>query len=409
MIVINSDIIPNNLFVLKHKDLDVGMVRINLNSGEIEQVLAIYLPEELPVGCSADNHNSIVTWWRSRAIPDSRRGIQQVLNYLKEQSSLALMLSGYGLSLTDHYWMQPLGKELYWKKLNFNDNTFSDDLGSLLTDSEKIDVDAEISRLSPSSSVTGEMKKKWVIRDGIRYLIKINANDYGQQSVNELIASRLHERLGWKNYVPYQIETAKIDEQEISCSLSPLFTSSKLEFVSAYQLVRNYKIPNEMSSYEAMIHQAVKMGMDEKVVREQLEYTILIDFILTNTDRHFNNFGFLYDSRERKLVAMAPIFDTGNALFYNNDIIPTKDNLLNIRVTSFCQKEVDLLRYVENKKLIDLDMLDGFSVEVCELLEKYTNMPSDRAEKIAQTIAQKVEYLKLFQQGKKIWKKEKYW
>ena len=82
--------------------------------------------------------------------------------------------------------------------------------------------------------------------------------------------------------------------------------------------------------------------------------------------------------------------------------IPTKDNLLNIRVTSFCQKEVDLLRYVENKKLIDLDMLDGFSVEVCELLEKYTNMPSDRAEKIAQTIVQKVEYLKLFQQGKKI-------
>ena len=48
-------------------------------------------------------------------------------------------------------------------------------------------------------------------------------------------------------------------------------------------------------------------------------------------------------------------------------------------------------------------------MEVCELLEKYTNMPSDRAEKIAQTIVQKVEYLKLFQQGKKIWKKEKYW
>lgn len=26
MIVINSDIIPNNLFVLKHKDLDMGLV-----------------------------------------------------------------------------------------------------------------------------------------------------------------------------------------------------------------------------------------------------------------------------------------------------------------------------------------------------------------------------------------------
>lgn len=408
MQTMNSNI-PNNLFVLKHKDLDVAMVRMDLNFGEIEQVLAIYLPEELPVGCSADNHNSILSWWKSRAIPDSRRGIQQVLNYLKEQSSLALMLSGYGLSLTDHYWMQPLGKELYWKNLNFYENTFSDELGSLLTDSGKIDVDAEISRFSPSSSVTGEMKKKWVIKDGIRYLMKINANDYGQQSVNELIASRMHERLNWKNYVPYQIETAKVDGQGIPCSLNPLFTSSKLEFVSAYQLVRNYKIPNEMSSYEAMIQQAVKRGMDEKVVREQLEYTILTDFILTNTDRHFNNFGFLYDSKERQFVAMAPIFDTGNALFYNNDIIPTKDNLLDIRVTSFCQKEVDLLRYVENKELIDLDKLDGFSVEVEDLLKTYTDMPAQRAEKITQTIVQKTEYLKMFQRGKKIWKKEKYW
>ena len=30
--VFNSSVIPNNIFVLKHKDLDVGMVRINLNS-----------------------------------------------------------------------------------------------------------------------------------------------------------------------------------------------------------------------------------------------------------------------------------------------------------------------------------------------------------------------------------------
>lgn len=27
----------------------------------------------------------------------------------------------------------------------------------------------------------------------------------------------------------------------------------------------------------------------------------------------------------------------------------------------------------------------------------------------AETIRQRIEYLKLFQQGKKIWKKEKYW
>lgn len=401
--------IPSNLFVLKHKDLDVAMVSIDLTSGKIEHVLDIYLSEELPVGCSSDNPNSIVSWWKSRAIPDSRRGIQQVLHYLHEESSLSLMLSGYGLSLTDHYWMQPLGKELYWKDLNFYENTFSDELGSLLTDSEKIDINTNISRFSPSSSVTGEMKKKWIIKDDIRYLMKLNANDYGQQAVNEVIASHLHKQLGWSNYVTYEIEMTKIEDKKIPCSLNPLFTSAKLEFVSAYQLIGNYKIPNDTSSYEAIIQQASKYGMEETIVREQLEYTILTDFILTNTDRHFNNFGFLFDSEKKKFVAMAPIFDTGNALFYNCDIIPQNANLLDVRVASFCQKEVDMLQYISDKTRLDLDKLTGFAKEVEEMLKTYTDMQEKRAEKIAQTVAQKIEYLRLFQQDKKIWKKEKYW
>ncbi len=110
--------IPSNLFVLKHKDLDVAMVQMDLLTGAIEYILHVFLPDELPVGCFGDV-GKIVNWWKSRAIPDSRRGIQQVLNYLQEKTNLSLMLSGYGLSLTDHYWMQPIGKELYWKDLNF--------------------------------------------------------------------------------------------------------------------------------------------------------------------------------------------------------------------------------------------------------------------------------------------------
>ena len=44
-----------------------------------------------------------------------------------------------------------------------------------------------------------------------------------------------------------------------------------------------------------------------------------------------------------------------------------------------------------------------------ELLKQYTKMPEERAEKIAETVQKKIEYLQLFQEGKKIWKREKYW
>lgn len=400
--------IPSDLFVLKHKDLDVAMVEINLVTGVIEYVLDVFLPDELPVGCR-ENSGSIAGWWKSRAIPDTRRGIQQVLNYLHEETNLSLMLSGYGLSLTDHYWMQPIGKELYWKDLNFYDNDFSDELGSLLTDSEKIDLDSHISRFSPSSSVNGEMKKKWVIRDKVRYLLKINANDYGQQAVNELIASRLHEHLGWEQYVSYDVEMSRIDGADVPCSLNPLFTSQEVELVSAYQLVGGMKKRNDQSYYETIIHLAVQLGLKEEEVRRHLEYTILTDFILTNTDRHFNNFGFLYNPQMHKFTSMAPIFDTGNSLFYNREIIPSKSNLLDIKVTSFCEKEVMMLRYVQERNLIDLNKLKSFSKEAEKLLTTYTRMPKKRAEKIAGTIDQKIEYLRMFQEGKDIWKTEKYW
>lgn len=400
--------IPSNLYVLKHKDLDVAMVQIDITSGKIEYVLEVYLPEELPIGCEEADRD-LMEWWKSRAIPDSRRGIQQVLNYLQEESNLSLMLSAYGLSLTDHYWMQPIGKELYWKNLNFYENDFSDELGLLLTDSKKVDIDKNISKFSPSSSVNGEMKKKWIIKDGTRYLMKVNSNDFGQQSVNEIIASRLHERLGWKNYVAYEIEKARVDDVEVPCSLNPLFTSTELELVSAYQLVKNYKIPNDTSNFEAMIQLATSYGIEEQKVRTHLEYTILTDFILTNTDRHFNNFGFLYNPEKHRFVAMAPIYDTGNSLFYNKEFIPVKSNLLDIRVTSFCEREVDMLRYVSDKELIDLEKLNGFSAEVVKILKEHTTMPVSRAEQIARSVEEKIEYLRIFQTGKKIWKKEKYW
>ena len=398
----------SDLYVLKHKDIDVAMVRVNKITGQIEFIIDVYHSEELPVGCK-ENSANLAEWWNNRAIPDSRRGIQKVLNYVNQKTSQALMLSSYGLSLTDHYWMQPVEQELYWSDINFFENDFSDDLGELLTDTGTIDIDKNITQFSPSSSVNGEMKKKWLIKDGKRYLMKVNINNYGQQAVNELIASRLHKRLGWSNYVPYFLEKITFEGKEYPCSLNEMFTSPELELVSGYQLIKDFKVPQDMSEYECMIKLAAAQGLDKTVVRKQLEYTIMTDFILTNTDRHYNNFGFLYDSTKKKLVHMAPIFDTGNALFYQEDYIPTGKYLLDIRVASFLKREVDLLQYVRHPELISIDKLNDFSKETGELLREYTKMPESRIHAITRSIDEKIDFLDAFLHGKKIWKPQKYW
>ena len=398
-----------DLFILKHKDLDVAMMKMDIRTGMIEYVLSVYLPEELPAGCAPDG-TGLGEWWKLRAIPDSRKGIRQVLSRLSEETSQSLMLSSYGLSLTDHYWIQPVGQELYWKDLNFYENNFEDELGDILTDSERDRSASDgISKLSPSVSVNGDMKKKWIIREDGRYLLKVNPNYHSQQAVNEVIAGKLHERLGWKNYVSYEMGTIHISGREYPCSLSPMFTSVDTEFVSAYQIVAAYKVPNDVSLYEALIRQAVSLGADEKEVRAFLEYMILTDFILTNTDRHLNNFGFIYDPRQHRLSGMAPLFDTGNSLFYDYDVIPHGRNLLDIPVNSFSKREADQLYYVKSDAGVKLERLAHFPEEAEALLKEYTDMTEKRAAEMARTIEEKIEYLNLFFQGKKIWKKERYW
>lgn len=398
-----------DLFILKHKDLDVAMMKMDVRTGMIEYVLSVYLPEELPAGCAPDG-TGLGEWWKLRAIPDSRKGIRQVLSRLSEATSQSLMLSSYGLSLTDHYWIQPVGQELYWKDLNFYENDFTDELGDILTDSERDrSVPDGISKLSPSVSVNGDMKKKWIIRDGGRYLLKVNPNYHSQQAVNEVIAGKLHERLGWKNYVSYDMGTIYISGRGYPCSLSPMFTSAETEFMSAYQIVADYKVPNDVSLYEALIRQAVSLGADEQEVRAFLEYMILTDFILTNTDRHLNNFGFLYDPQQHRLSGMAPLFDTGNSLFYDYDVIPHGGNLLDIPVNSFSKREADQLHYVKSDAGVKLERLAHFPEEAEALLKEYTDMTDERAAETAGTIEEKIEYLNLFFQGKKIWKKERYW
>ncbi len=398
-----------DLFILKNKDLDVAMMKMDVRTGMIEYVLSVYLPEELPAGCAPDG-TGLGEWWKLRAIPDSRKGIRQVLSRLSEETSQSLMLSSYGLSLTDHYWIQPVGQELYWKDLNFYENNFEDELGDILTDSERDRSASDgISKLSPSVSVNGDMKKKWIIRKGGRYLLKVNPNYHSQQAVNEVIAGKLHERLGWKNYVSYEMGTIHISGREYPCSLSPMFTSVDTEFVSAYQIVAAYKVPNDVSLYEALIRQAVSLGADEKEVRAFLEYMILTDFILTNTDRHLNNFGFIYDPRQHRLSGMAPLFDTGNSLFYDYDVIPHGRNLLDIPVNSFSKREADQLHYVKSDAGVKLERLAHFPEEAEALLKEYTDMTEKRAAETARTIEEKIEYLNLFFQGKKIWKKERYW
>lgn len=399
----------SELYVLRHKDIDVALLRFDCFSGTLIGVIEFVKKEELPIGVNPD-FSDLRYWWQNRAIPLTRRGIHQVLENIGIQTTESLLLSSYGLSLTDHYWMCPISNyDRKWSDVNFFTNHFSDDLGMLLTgEHDTLNESKDISHLSPSASVNGEMKKKWILKNNIPTLLKVNRNDSGQQCVNELIACKLHELLEFKNYVPYKL--AKITFGDGSNAIGcycPAFTSDKIEFVSAYQLIHSVKIPQESNEYEAMIKAALSAGCNSANVRYQLEYMIMTDFILSNTDRHYNNFGFIRTSDSLLLSDIAPIYDTGNCLFYNKSI-PLGEELYHIPITSFANTETKQLQLVNKNHVLDLKKLDSFPDTVYKILINLCKLSDERSTSIANSVKTKIGILNDFYNGCKVWKKEKY-
>ena len=91
--------------------------------------------------------------------------------------------------------------------------------------------------------------------------------------------------------------------------------------------------------------------------------------MLTNTDRHLNNFGVLRDSRTLQFVRMAPIFDSGNSMFWDAPRLPESSDCTEIAVNSFRKTEAELLKLVTDRSRVHMDLLPGRN-EIAELYAK---------------------------------------
>lgn len=343
------------LYCFMHRDDPVCAISIDPVSGAILRVSKPMNPELLPLGGSMDSA-MLKKWWKRRAVPVSQGKIQRILEQMGIATPQEYLVRNLGLSLTDHYWIKPLDMELGWKDVNLFTNDFRDPVGDMQF-GRNLDViqDLPVDAFSPSSSTQGDLTKKWIIVGGKRCLVKGNHGSNSQESLNEVVATLLHQKQSVVPYVSYS-PMGMGDNQQICC-ICESFTSDEIELIPAIDIVESKKKDNAISTYEHFIQICTKHGMDEDAVRTFLEYQILSDFILTNTDRHLNNLGVLRNTNTLELIAMAPIFDSGNSMFWQNPRLPEHSDLMDIPVNSFRNTEKKMLQLVRNKDVLDISKL----------------------------------------------------
>lgn len=394
-------------YVLRHENNIAAVIAIE----NFNEILSIRIIDKnnIPLLSNRngkDNVENLREWLRARVVPAKRRRLRDELISMKCGTSFELMLKNYGLSLVDHYWIAPVHDKLTWEQVNFYTNEFRATL-TLELKNDFVEIDNRINFI-PSASLKGDLKKKWIIGDdGIRYLVKGNYNNTCRQSISEVIASEIHRRQGKFEYAPYEYIRIYSDNIPIIGCKCPNFTTIDTEFIPAIDIVNSETKDNSISELEHYIRLCTRYGIDEQYMRDWIDYCILTNFIITNVDWHLNNFGIIVDSATRTHGKIAPIFDSGNSLFYNcsGNAIKVDNGLLNIEVTSWKEFEIQLLQYVKNPNIVDISKLPC-AEEIMNELSKDNNTPQSDNERIVRAYLKKIELLKEFQSGIKIYKYE---
>lgn len=288
-----------------------------------------------------------------------------------------------------------------WESINPYENSFRDTIGELQLYSSGKPEDSAASSFIPGASLQGELKKKWLIgEDGKRYLVKGNYSIFAQQSINEVIATRIHELQESMSFASYRIFHIDTEQGEVLGCICENFTDMQTEFISAYDVVSSIKKKNDVSEYESFIQVCQNHGLEEAYVRNFLEYQILTDYLITNTDRHFNNFGILRDTKTLKYMGVAPIFDSGNSMLWNRRNLPADELLYTMPITSFKKTELELLKYVTGWNSLDLNKLPAD--EEVRVLLSLDGMPQERIAMIMEWYHRKANVIERLQNGKSL-------
>lgn len=364
--------------ILMNKNTEVLLTEYESGLGVFTKIIEVYNIDYSPYILKSFyekddiNNNPFRTnlsdWFKGRGIPSWRDKLDLLLHRLGIIAPSELLDKAMGLSLSDQYWLKPYNSNIEYDDINFFDHDFdySEFMEASLSKNSKTIV-KEASLKTPNNTTDGMLKKAWIIEKGTRYLLKSGYRNEILQPFNEILASEICDRLGFK-HVEYTLDTYK----DVVVSKCPCFINKDTELITCYQIRNNMKRHDNEEDYEDYIKVLEDNGI--KDARTKIENMYILDFLIMNEDRHLNNFGIIRDVNTLKWLDVAPIFDNGMALnvpYYSDDeVIIAGEGRFFYEVKPFDE----IIKIVSDLKRIDISKLDGIVEWFDDLLHQYQNI-----------------------------------
>lgn len=281
-------------------------------------------------------------WLETRAI-DSHRANSRLLKKalrLAEKDDISTVAHVNAATITDNYWIRPIGSDLIYNDVKFFDDYFSNLALKGNYDSFNKAATSKKSR-TPELTNVGSFEKCWKLRDGKWWMYKKATHN---EMFSELFVYELGKELGF-NMAIYERGNGFIksldftDGATVNFEPASTFMRDNEEYLDVIEALKDI-YPEAIPDYIRMI---------------------FMDTITANPDRHTNNFGLLRDTTTGKFIGFAPNYDNNMALISRG--YPSKPKSSDMMISLF--KEV-IREYPEYKKYIPVLTEDI----VCKVLDK---------------------------------------
>lgn len=317
-----------------------------------------------------ERNDALFRFFNARAIPGTRPGYKKILRALKCADGFELSFKGHGLSLSNHYWYKKESENLRYEDINFFTNKWDDTFGrALINEDYKTLKKADIN--VPDIVTSGWALKGWIYDDGPK-LYKLGiAEDHSEESISEVLVSRLATRLFDNENEILKYELKKLDNGRYASVSKAMIGIDEelvpLSIILPHNLYELYINRNHDRKFTELFFEKIK-DTDYPELSTFFVKIMCLRSLAFLSDLHFDNVSMIRDSATGKL-RLAPLFDLAGGFGSTERGRTYLSNLDKggLMIIYFVFGNLD---QTWNYSWYDASRLEGFEEEIREYLSK---------------------------------------
>ena len=246
-------------------------------------------------------YRSLPGFLERRKAPKHRAHIQRLLERFGCDDPEGFLKVTHAVSLNDTFWVKEAESDLCWDQVSLYRNEFDQLISEAAFDGSA--SSSELSTTSPEFGTDGNYAKCWIREEKEIFLYKTGSSHHEIEPLSEFLAAQLAKLL-CPHYVDYDMDfyRGKL------ISKCRLFTSEDFGLAKAAGIFGGKRtIPVLLDYFE-------KLGSGDAFRR-----MCILDALTFNPDRHYGNFGVIFDTETMEQISMCPVFDNNRSLFPDLD------------------------------------------------------------------------------------------